>query len=396
MRALPLLLALTACADPLSAVAPASELDGARIDPPQTLSLDASYLFVGETVDVAIGGAPPGASVALFRGRDLSPGWCLSTPDPVCLDVADARFLGRGTADADGALTLTIPVPAGAPIGATMSLQALSWDGPTPMDGSAVSPVWSGELLDPAAPLTFSASDLSDCVTLDGTTGRAFTLTHGGSVVSAGFDAASVTSISGALIDHTTAAAVPGAVIVDLGGGAYELQADLMGVDFTVNNPWTFDAELEVVSDGLVFTATQHWSIAAVPERTAFMWMGTSFYAKTLPDVVFRPGNSLYLGYSNMYGPGSSPAPGVTEMTGPAAPVYDDINLLYFSVGDHYVTSMNEAYFYDFAPLDTASTAYSAGGCAPDGLVFFVPPSDLNGDGDIDWMDVDAIDLESL
>ncbi len=393
---------LFACDDPSLTSVPEHAVDGARIDPPVTMSLAGGFAFIGESTTFTVTGAAPGAQVLLLRGHDAPPGGCLPTPDPVCLDIgAPLTPLGVTTASAAGTATFTWTIPVSVPDGASLRLQALSWTGATPMSAPRASNVVTTTVHDPAFPVDFDSPDLADCVTLDAATGRAVTLTRTVDLASSGFPAGSVDSVVGYLAEHGEAGPAPGTSLVDLGGGQYALNADLESVDFTKTNPWTYDVVLTVEADGHTFESVQYWSFGAVPERTGFMWTGAGYVGKTLPDVVFRPGNSLYFDYwANLYGPASSPAPGVTLMSGPAVPApYDDITLLYYSVGDHYVTSMNEAYWYGFSPIagsTAVDAAFRAEGACPDGYVFFLTPADVTGDGAIDWRDLDAIDLESL
>lgn len=331
-------------------------------------------LVTGQGLNFAISGAGSDATAALFdeSGSPLSH-TTESTTDAVTL-------IAR--AEEDGTVYIDVRVPS-APVDAGYAVD-LSTDAYFPES-------------------SYAYSFYSQLV-MDSTTGQNRTVVLDGTITSIVSTSGTIESIAGSITRHGETAEVAYASLVDNGDGTFELNLDLSEIDLTETHPFSHDVHLRIVIDGNAFEAVYAWTIAAYPERTAFMYVDGVLYGKTMPEVVFRPSDSLYvIDYTTTYSPdvyvttdvvrftytGSDPEP---------APFPIDPVLLYYSVGDRYVTSLNEVLWssfdrvYDGADYATFEIDNNFG----TGYVFFLQPADYDGDSEITYEDLDAVNLDTL
>lgn len=119
MHLLPLL--LSAC-DPTASIEPLHQLPGDQLAPP--MALQVGPLVPGQPLTLRVDGAPPRSNV--YFGRSGSPGQtCPPALGGACLDLAaPLPLVGTDVADASGVAELTLTLPATAPSGMVVYLQA--------------------------------------------------------------------------------------------------------------------------------------------------------------------------------------------------------------------------------------------------------------------------------
>ena len=103
-----------------------SDFDGVCDDRDFTLTLGASNPAPGASWTLSVDHAPARADVVFLLGASAGVGPC--HPSGVCADVVAPRVLGQRSADASGRASLTLRVPANAPPGAEVFVQA-AWVG---------------------------------------------------------------------------------------------------------------------------------------------------------------------------------------------------------------------------------------------------------------------------
>jgi hypothetical protein len=148
MRAMSLLLLLTACQADLSDGADAfpraasgdssppghAVVEVAQLPPPIASSLRAPDLVRGRTAVFQVRGSLPGGRVYFARGGTVAPGGlgaCLPALGGACLDIRNPALLGSAVADSWGTATLNLPIPPAAPLIST-NLQAAAINGADP------------------------------------------------------------------------------------------------------------------------------------------------------------------------------------------------------------------------------------------------------------------------
>ncbi len=93
----------------------------------QQLSLSFPQLAPGTAVEFRIAGLSAGESTTLVRGARVGPGACPAVLGGVCLDVTGVPVIvGSAVADANGVARLRVQVPAGAPNGLELGVQAVA------------------------------------------------------------------------------------------------------------------------------------------------------------------------------------------------------------------------------------------------------------------------------
>jgi hypothetical protein len=135
MRAVPalsVLLALTACGvEPEADLTWTEDMEGPAIELQAravalTLTLD-SVATPGGTASYTATGANPGEAIYFVRAFGLGNGPCPSVIGGGCLDLdpGSVALLGNTPADGTGAASWDMPIPASAPVGATLAVQAV-------------------------------------------------------------------------------------------------------------------------------------------------------------------------------------------------------------------------------------------------------------------------------
>jgi hypothetical protein len=384
----PLLLSLlvSACADaPPDASAPPDALPTAEAPPPG-LHLAVTPLIINEQATWLIAGATPGARVGVALGMGGAGSSCPPALGGTCIDIAGPLFvIGSAVADPNGEaqISLTVPPQAGNYQGLYFKAAERTSAGWRVSERVRATPRYSTTRMI-AQTLGASVPAQQDTWDLD----------------AYGYEAVSVGATSLA-VENQDGTTVPGLTWTDLGGGAIETDLASGALDFRETNPVTLNARWTVEINTIPVPITESWTYGAVPDRTALMWTGSQLFLKTRTAVAPRDGNSTYFGFSNYFFTGAELAPGTWALTnGNSAPSLNALNLLYFSRGDHYVTSFNEAYFNTFAtgpagPGHSGSlTATGTTGFA--GRVYWMNAVDRDNDGDVDGMDLAAVDLDAL
>jgi hypothetical protein len=113
----------------MSLVGCAVEPGGTGVKPPPASLTRVTAVAPGEPVVLRVDGAT-GAVVHFARGAAVVPaGTCPAGIAPSCLDLRAPRQVGSATVDASGAAELRLWVPAGAPVGASIVVQAVAGPG---------------------------------------------------------------------------------------------------------------------------------------------------------------------------------------------------------------------------------------------------------------------------
>jgi hypothetical protein len=386
MRTMPLLFAL--------ACTPTVERPVDQAGPP---TLAVSDLSPGNLATLTAFDMRPGEDVGfLLSTRGVGAGPCLPVLGGECLTIrGPVDLLGLVTADAAGVATLEMTVPATVPVGFVASFQAAQL--PSAGAGAVLSTAASVRVVDAPPVTTTSPFSTSNFLTMAIVPRTGFTeVTATRDLASdVGIPTSAFASITGTVTD-LDGLPVAGATVSG-SGSSVSLTFPPGGQDFRDTNPATFEVSLEVTDlVGNTYTADALWTIGAVPEQSALMWNGSQGYAYVVDDLAPRTGASVYFGFSDFYGPDTEVAPGLWELGAGGPPVVPNLNLFYFSAGDRYTTSFNEAYFNDFALASSTPDVdvYDAEGPVDAmGQVRFVTPADYDGDGDIDAFDLaDFID----
>ncbi|HMV70250.1 MAG TPA: hypothetical protein PKA64_25645, partial [Myxococcota bacterium] len=121
-------LAVAGCAPSDGAVDPFAALtpDGRMPTPSLTLSVSAGEAVPGSQVTFSVTGAADSEPVYFGRAGAEGSGPCLAVAGGLCLDITgNLKLMGVVYADASGDASLTITLPAGAPVGQTLASQAI-------------------------------------------------------------------------------------------------------------------------------------------------------------------------------------------------------------------------------------------------------------------------------
>lgn len=123
MTLLPVL--VLSCTSEVEQRAPLDASDLSQWAPPMqdVLTLSATGVVPGSTAIVTVSGA--GLQERVYLNRSGNPGQtCVPVAGGLCLRLANAVPMGNARGDASGVATFAIPIPPGAPSGATIYLEA--------------------------------------------------------------------------------------------------------------------------------------------------------------------------------------------------------------------------------------------------------------------------------